>query len=127
MGRRRYRSLLFLPLDIEPTVVIELSAPESILIRRLTGRLFCCHCGHLYNSYSLLPAHKIFCDHDGMLLMQNSNDAPAKAWERIREYRRCRRTMHICERYDKYVQVDACGSPNEVLAKIERAIEVNGS
>jgi adenylate kinase len=63
-----------------------ITAPESALIERLSGRWTCRAQGHVYNQFSNPPREPGICDIDGSELFQRDDDKPETVKRRIQVY-----------------------------------------
>ena len=68
-------------------VVIDLQVPEQELVRRLSGRRVCPHCGAIYQVDTMPPREPDMCDRCGGKLIQRSDDAPDAVRNRLQVYR----------------------------------------
>ena len=66
--------------------VIDLEVPESLILRRLSGRRVCSSCGASYNVDTRRPKKEGVCDVCGGTLVQRKDDAPETVQERFRVY-----------------------------------------
>jgi adenylate kinase len=104
-------------------VAIYLEVPDSELLARLAGRLACPVCGAVYHLTSAPPATAGRCDACGGALLQRDDDRADIARERLRVYRQ--RTEPLLELYRSrgvLRQVDGCGAPDEVYARVRDAM-----
>lgn len=69
----------------------------ELLLDRLSGRLTCTRCGHVYNEKSAPPKTPGVCDYDGSALYQRPDDSREAAVERLEVY--FNQTMPIIEYY----------------------------
>lgn len=70
---------------------------NELLLDRLSGRLTCTRCGHVYNEKSAPPKTPGVCDYDGSALYQRPDDTREAAVERLEVY--FDETMPIIEYY----------------------------
>jgi adenylate kinase len=63
-----------------------ITAPESALIERLSGRWTCRSQAHIYNEHSNPPRRAGICDIDGSELFQRDDDKPETVKRRIQVY-----------------------------------------
>jgi adenylate kinase len=63
-----------------------ITAPESALIERLSGRWTCRAQAHIYNEHSNPPRRAGICDIDGSELFQRDDDKPETVKRRIQVY-----------------------------------------
>jgi len=105
-------------------VVLYLAVPEEELVRRLTGRRVCPECGASYHVDFNPPAEAGVCDECGGTLVQRDDDTEETVRERLRTYRE--KTEAVVEHYretDAFVEVDGSGTPEEVWAAVQAAVE----
>ena len=67
-------------------VVVVFGAPEETLVRRLSGRRSCPHCGAVYNIYFSPPSAEGVCDRCGGLLVHRTDDEPETVRRRLEVY-----------------------------------------
>src|SRR3989344_3475222 len=105
-------------------IVINLVAPEEVIIERLAQRRMCSKCGALYNLVTMKPKKKDTCDNCGSPLIQRKDDEAATAKNRIRVYQQD--TSPIIE-YNKkknlLADLDATKKPKEVFSSAAKIIE----
>jgi len=104
--------------------VVFLRVPESVLVRRLAGRLTCPSCGRTYHVELAPPKVNAVCDVDGTALVQREDDRPETARRRITVY--LEQTLPVLEHYREQgvvSDVDGTGSIEEVQVRILAAIE----
>lgn len=66
--------------------VINLDVPESLILRRLSGRRVCSNCGASYNVDTRPSQKEGICDVCGGTLIQRKDDKPETVQERLRVY-----------------------------------------
>ncbi len=66
--------------------VIDLEVPESLIMKRLSGRRVCSSCGASYNVDTRRSKKEGICDVCGGTLVQRKDDAPETVKERLRVY-----------------------------------------
>ena len=81
------------------TVVPYITAPEEILIARLSGRWTCRASGHVYNNLYSPPAQKGICDICGSELYQRNDDTVETAKKRLQVY--TEKTLPLINYYRK--------------------------
>ncbi len=69
-----------------PSVAINLSCPDEVLISRVTTRRVCPKCGASYNIITLKPVKEGICDHCGSSLIQRKDDNEASFRVRLENY-----------------------------------------
>jgi len=70
----------------EVNIVPFITAPESVLVERLSGRWTCRQSGHIFNTTSNPPARPGICDYDGSELYQRDDDRAETVTRRIQVY-----------------------------------------
>jgi adenylate kinase len=104
-------------------LVINIDAPRDVLLHRLSGRLTCRNCGHVYNINSRPPKNDTVCDLDGGGLYQRNDDQPQSIAERLRLYDQ--NTVPLVEYYratDRLVEVDGGREVEAVLDELRQII-----
>lgn len=108
------------PVDI----VVAFEIPEAMLLDRLTQRRHCPKCGTVYNLLSRPPTSAGRCDHDGVELLQRSDDRPEAVRTRLEVYRE--QTAPLIAHYRSLgilVPVDAAGTLEDVRHRVREAID----
>lgn len=111
------------PLD----VVLNLEVPEDIVLGRITKRRICITCGHIYSADDP-PKNGWICDVDGGEVVQRDDDTEEAVRKRLDLY--AAETLPLVDFYaerDLLVEVDGLGSPDEVFARLLRAVEARRS
>jgi len=88
--------------------VILMSAPEEIVVKRLSGRRICRECGKIYHLVNMPPERPGICDACGGELYQRPDDKPAAVRSRLEEYQE--KTAALVDYYRsrrQLVEVDA--------------------
>jgi len=105
--------------------LLELDAPESLLIHRLTGRRICKECGAVYNIHPDCdpnPEEDMKCDKCGGELHQREDDKEEAIKKRLETYHQ--KTEKILEKYkSKVKKIDATGNPDLILGRILKVIQ----
>lgn len=101
--------------------VVNVKAPEDILIKRLSSRRLCSDksCGAIYNLISKAPKAKNKCDICGAELYQRKDDTEAASKERLNEYHT--KTSPLEKYYrdqKKIIDVNGTQDPDEVYNEI---------
>jgi len=105
-------------------IVLNLTAPEEVIIERLAQRRMCSKCGALYNLVTMKPKKKDTCDNCGSPLIQRKDDEAETVKNRIRVYQQD--TSPIIEYYKKknlLADLDATKKPKEVFSSAAKIIE----
>ncbi|MCI1955580.1 MAG: adenylate kinase [Oscillospiraceae bacterium] len=66
--------------------VIDIEVPESLILRRLSGRRVCGSCGASYNIHTRKPKVEGVCDTCGGTLVQRKDDQPETVKARLKVY-----------------------------------------
>lgn len=80
-------------------IVLNITAPDEDIIKRLTGRRICPQCGKVYHIDSNKPITAGICDLDGSKLIQREDDMPETVKKRINIYHE--QTKPVIEYYNK--------------------------
>ena len=112
-------------LNLELTCVINVQAPESILVKRLSSRRLCSNknCGEIYNLLTKKPKAEGKCNLCGSNLYQRKDDTEEAAKERLSEYHN--KTAPLEKYYrdkGKLCDVDGTKDPNEVYNEIIKIV-----
>jgi adenylate kinase len=105
-------------------VVASLDVSREELVDRLTGRRVCDDCGANYHVEFDQPAEEGVCDDCGGELIQRDDDTEETVRERLRVFDE--NTQPVIDYYDErgsLVTIDGEGTPDEVWASLEAAIE----
>jgi adenylate kinase len=107
----------------ELDLVIDLQVPTDVVLRRLAGRRVCVDCGTNY-SVDSPPADDWTCDVCGGKVIQREDDTETAIRRRLELYEE--QTAPLITWYlskDKLVTVDGIGTPDQVTARLIRAID----
>ena len=105
--------------------VIHLDVPALLLVRRMSARRSCPHCGRIYNLLNSPPASKGLCDGDGHLLIQREDDRDSVIEQRLVEYEKWTRPVLAYYENGNYAKIDGNHPPHEVFAQIEEAVSAS--
>ncbi len=81
-----------------PDVVLYLSVPEWLLIKRISSRVICKNCGKIYNLLNVKPKKEGICDVCEGELIQRKDETPEAIKIRLNEYEK--KTKPIIEYYN---------------------------
>ena len=77
---------LLAEVDGELQSVINMSVPDELLIKRLSGRRICKTCGAVYHVINIPPKEEGICDNDGAELYQRPDDNEETVRNRLTVY-----------------------------------------
>lgn len=103
---------------------IMLTAPESEIVRRLSGRRVCPQCGAVYNLENHAPRSPGVCDRCGSPLAQRPDDAEEVIRKRLEVYRE--QTLPVVQAYrdrDALMEINATGEPDSVFERLKNGLE----
>ncbi|MBI2134628.1 adenylate kinase [Candidatus Woesearchaeota archaeon] len=103
--------------------VINLQAPDEIIVKRLGRRRVCSECGFIYHLDFIKPNREGYCDKCSGTLYQREDDKPETVEQRLKVYNQ--QTAPLIKYYnDKevLVDIDGSGSPEDVFELVERAV-----
>lgn len=116
-------------LGMTPPLVINLSVPDEVLVRRLSGRRMCRQCGGIFHvdrdhveAGDSCPADQ--CEGE---IYQRGDDQAEAIQERLSVYHR--QTSPLIAYYDKLgrlVNIDGSGTPPEVAKAVDQALDARG-
>tara|TARA_Y100000310_G_scaffold342443_1_gene445729 strand:+ start:116 stop:730 length:615 start_codon:yes stop_codon:yes gene_type:complete len=102
--------------------IINLSAPNKVIIQRLTGRLICPKDNQIYHIENLPPKKPGICDICNSPLIQRKDDTPDVIKERLEVYKK--NTKPILQYYKNLViDIDASLELDKILENIITAIK----
>lgn len=103
--------------------VLFFTAPDEVVVDRISGRRTCSRCQATYHLRFQPPKREGTCDRDGAGLLQRPDDAEAKVRERLKVYQAM--TAPLIPYYEKKGQlrrVAAQGGVEEISAEVERIL-----
>ena len=104
-------------------VVLYISVPDDVLIKRLSGRRICQKCGKTYNLVFYPPEKAGICS-CGANLIQREDDKEEVVKKRIETYHK--QTSPLINYYEKNAllrEVDGTGTIDEIFAKISKILD----
>ena len=105
------------------TAALLIDAPDSEVIRRLSGRRTCVKNGHVYHVEFDPPKHEGVCDQDGSRLVQRDDDKPETIAKRLEVYHE--QTEPLIDWYEergKLRRFDGTRTPEEVNSHIRATL-----
>jgi len=104
-------------------VTIDLKIGEEDALTRLAARRVCSTCASIYST-ARPPAINWTCDNCGGEVVQRQDDTEAAIRKRLADYAELTTPLIAWyEERDSLIQVDALGTPDEVLARLVGAID----
>lgn len=106
---------------------VHLSAPEELLMKRISGRLVCPNCGAVYNEATNPPVNDLICDVCGHQVERRTDEDPAIVRNRLHAY--IVQTAPLVAYYrqkDCLAEIDAARSLDEVETDIDAALGLTG-
>ncbi|GAB4429585.1 MAG: hypothetical protein Kow002_18250 [Anaerolineales bacterium] len=100
-----------------------ITAPEKVLVERLSGRRTCREHGHVFNTIYSPPKQPGVCDHDGSELYQREDDKAETVMRRIQVY--LEQTAPLISYYREagtLVEIDGSQSIEDVTAALLQAL-----
>lgn len=110
--------------DEEIAIVPYITAPDEILVQRLSGRWTCPTCGHVYHTIFNPPAREGICDTDGSELYQRDDDKVETVKKRIKVY--LKKTAPLINYYretEKLVEINGAQEIEAVTKDLLGAIK----
>lgn len=108
----------------EVNLVPYITAVETVLVERASGRWTCRESGHIYHQTFSPPKQAGICDVDGSELYQRDDDKVETVTKRIRVY--LEQTMPLVEYYrksGKLVEIDGTQTVEQVTKELLAALE----
>jgi adenylate kinase len=104
-------------------LVIHIRVEHQQLLRRITGRRSCQHCGRSYNLHTRPPRNSRICDHDGSPLTMRADDCESVAERRLTAYEQSNSSLvEYYLRNKQLREIDGNGSIEMVWSAIQSAI-----
>jgi len=103
--------------------VLYFSAPDQVLIQRLSGRRACPNCGAGYHLEAMPPKHQGRCDQCGADLIQRPDDQPETIRNRLEVYRA--QTEELISHYQaagSLVEIDSTGTVQDIADAVARSV-----
>ncbi|MFH0767187.1 MAG: adenylate kinase [Bacillota bacterium] len=104
-------------------VVINIAAPEELIIERISGRRVCEICGAIYHIHNKKSQRDGKCDLDGGNLIQRNDDLEETVHRRLRIYNK--QTAPVIGYYEKagaIVHIDGSKTINETHVQVMKAL-----
>lgn len=104
---------------IELTAVLDMEAPEELLIPRISGRRVCKSCGKVYHVVNMPTKVEGVCDVCGGEVYQRKDDAEETVHARLAVYEEQTRPLtEYYRRTDRLVTIDASKTPDHAFQQI---------
>jgi len=103
--------------------VLYFSAPDEVLIRRLSGRRTCPNCKAGFHVETMPPKTEGVCDHCGAELIQRADDEPATIKNRLEVY--TARTAELIDHYENagnLTEIDSTGTVGQIARTVAQAL-----
>ena len=103
--------------------VLYFSAPDDVLIRRISGRRVCPACKAGFHVEAMPPKTEGVCDECGAQLIQRDDDQPETIKNRLDVYKA--QTAELIDYYQNagcLVEVDSVGTVDEIAGAVARAL-----
>lgn len=110
------------------STVLNITVPTELLMRRISGRLQCPHCGAVYNLVTHPPRQSMVCDVCGHTLIRRTDEEPDVVRARIDAYiHQTRPVIDYYQQQGKLVDVDGSLPIEAVEAEIDAALGLPSS
>jgi len=103
--------------------VLYFSAPDDVLIRRLSGRRACPACKAGFHVEAMPPKTEGICDKCGTELIQRDDDKPETIQNRLEVY--AAQTAELIDHYRQagsLVEIDSAGKVGEIAGTVNKAL-----
>lgn len=104
-------------------IAINLDVGDSVIVKRIAGRLTCPNCASMFNTYFSPPQVDRKCDQCGDALIHRSDDNEDVVEERLRVYHE--KTKPLIDFYQKrggLISLDGEQDPNVIFSEILEAV-----
>jgi len=104
--------------------VLALEAPVEVLVRRISGRQICAHCGSVFNRFFRPTKVAGHCDDCGGGLTQRSDDAEEAVRQRLEQYRAVTAPLlafFASAQWPVHV-IDSVGDVEEIYGRLRGAV-----
>jgi adenylate kinase len=110
------------------SAVFKFEVSDDVVIRRLSGRFSCAHCGHIYNRYFSPPQVDGVCDHCGhRALTARVDDGEESIEKRIRIYHEVTEPLENYYSVKGLLRVVDAGQPAAVVTEqLEKLLSAEG-
>ena len=106
-----------------PDAVIDIEAPEELILKRLTGRRVCAQCKGVFNTNSLKDEH--VCPTCGGKLIHRDDDKPETVKERLKVY--YRDTAPLIDYYKKQGKLHTVDGAGELGTVDKEILKILGA
>jgi adenylate kinase len=104
--------------------VLYFSAPDDVLVQRLSGRRMCPACNAGYHVDAMPPQTEGVCDKCGTDLIQRDDDQPEAIQNRLEVYKA--QTQELIDHYTQagsLVEIDSTGTVDTIAAAVAASLE----
>ncbi|HID55214.1 TPA: adenylate kinase [Candidatus Poribacteria bacterium] len=111
-------------MEVKLDAVLNIEAPDEVIIERLSGRRTCRNCGRVYHIIYMPPKKEGVCDLCGGELYQRDDDKPEAIAKRLRVYKG--QTAPLIEYYEdkgKPLRIDGSREVDAVFRQITHLLE----
>lgn len=103
--------------------ILNLTAPDDVIVERISGRRVCPTCGAIYHVETLKPKVEGICDLDGSKLIQRKDDSEETVRKRLKiYYEQTEPVVNYYENKGRVVIIDGTKSIDDVQALIMKAL-----
>jgi adenylate kinase len=104
-------------------MVLNLTAPNKVIIGRIAGRLTCKKCGAIYHVKNVTPKREGVCDKCGGRLYRREDQKKEAVGKRLELYeKRTKPLMDYYRKRGKFKEVNVEGEKDEVSGRISKAV-----
>jgi adenylate kinase len=105
-------------------LVIDLNAPEKVILDRLSGRRICPKCRSIYHIKNLKPKIKGICDKDNEKLIQRKDDNPKVVKERLKIYKKETYPLeNFFKKKNILKKINASDNPENIIKRIKKILK----
>ncbi len=125
LGQARELKRIFDEEGVSPDRVLNLRAPEHVIVQRLGGRRQCSGCGRIYHVRNMPPAREGICDDCGGELFRRADDCDETIRVRLRTYER--QTAPLVDFYREQgllSDIKADTGPEETFNEVRKRLDL---
>lgn len=104
--------------------VINITAPNEVLVKRISGRRVCSGCGAVYHALNKPTKHEGICDICGSRVIQRADDTEETVLTRLQVYEK--QTKALIDYYDQKGELKNVDGSISIEKTLEKVVEILG-